>query len=220
VSSSIVLIGPAEAIPSLRERLSSGPELKTFTDTEAVQALAYIVRARPAIVAVEQAFSSTSRGGALIDRIKDDPNLKECEIRVMNYDGGAPRAQSARPPVGRQAAALPADSSSLDPRGTRRVPRVAIEDGIEVMIDGNPTTLLSLSVAGCMVFSPKMLKPNQRVRVVLSEGTQAIRCTGSVVWAAFEMPKGEPPRYRVGIQFAGADAAQLHSYAERHRKKA
>jgi hypothetical protein len=219
VSSSIVLIGPAEAIPSLRERLSSGAEVRAFTDTEAVQALEFIVRARPAIVAIEHEFSSTSRGAALVDRIKDDESLGTCEIRVIAYDG-ATRPSGPRPASGRHPVTAATESAALDSHGTRRVPRVRIRDGIEVMIDGNSATLLSLSLVGCMVFSPKMLKPNQRVRVTMSDGNNpnAIRCTGSVVWAAFEMPKGQPPRYRAGISFSTADTAALQAYSERYKK--
>ena len=35
--SSIVLIGPSDALPALRERVDAGAELHTFTDAEALE---------------------------------------------------------------------------------------------------------------------------------------------------------------------------------------
>jgi hypothetical protein len=71
---------------------------------------------------------------------------------------------------------------------------------------------------GVQVVSQKLLKPNQRVRIALPEGASAIRCDGAIAWAAFEMPKGQSPRYRAGIELSGADPAAIGAYAERHRK--
>ena len=213
--SSIVLIGPADAIPSLRERLSSGAELQTFTDAEAVQALEHIVKTRPTIVALEHEFSATSRGTALIDRVKADPELSSCEIRVIAHDGALSRVATRRSPSGRH---IVVEEHELDPTGTRRVPRIQIREGVQVLIDGNPATLLSLSVLGAMVFSSKMLKPNQRVRVTLSDAKGTIRCDGSIIWASFEMPKGESPRYRAGLELMGVDSTTLAHFADRHRK--
>ena len=53
-----------------------------------------------------------------------------------------------------------------------------------------------------------MLKPNQRVRLTFTDGQGTIRCNGSIVWASFEMPKGQPTRYRAGIELTSADVAR------------
>jgi len=65
-----------------------------------------------------------------------------------------------------------------------------------------------------------VLKPNQRVRVTLSDARGIIRCGGAIMWAAFEMPKGVSPRYRAGIEFKGPDVDLLVGFIERHAAQA
>lgn len=218
MSSSIVIIGPADTLPALRERLDSGAELHAFTDAEALEALDHIFRHRPRIIALEHDFSSTSRGVALINRVKDDPGLSGCEVRVIAHDSALNRVAARRGPAA-SAVAVAEPSLHLDHRGTRRAPRIRVGDTVEVLVDGNPTTLVDLSVVGAQVVSALVLKPNQRVRMALSDARGVIRCNGAIAWASFEMPKGLPPRYRAGIEFKNADAEALSGYAERHRRK-
>jgi len=217
--SSIVVIGPSEALPALRERLDSGVELHTFTEAEALEALDHIIRTKPRIVALETDFSSTSRGTALINRIKDDPTLIECEVRVVAHDTSASRV-AVRRSSGTVAAVVAVEEPQkpLDQRGTRRAARVRIRDGVEVLVDGNAAALIDISAVGVQVLCPKMLKPNQRVRISMPDGKTAIRCNGSIAWASFEMPKGLPPRYRAGIEFSNSDAAAVDSYAAKHKQ--
>jgi hypothetical protein len=64
-----------------------------------------------------------------------------------------------------------------------------------------------------------VLKPNQRVRVTIGEGKAAIRCNGAIAWAAFEMPKGMPTRYRAGIDFGTtADVDGVAGFAKKNKK--
>jgi archaeosine-15-forming tRNA-guanine transglycosylase len=219
VSSSIVLIGPSGVLPGLRERLTPGAEVQTFTDTETLEALDHIVRSKPRIVALDYQFSLTSRGAALIDRIKDDPELQACEVRVVAHDGALSRVAAKRKSSSHLTVAVDESKPILDARGTRRAERVPIRDGVDVLVDGNTATLVDLSAIGAQVLSAKMLKPNQRVRVTFADGQATIRCSGSIVWAAFEMPKGEPARYRAGIELTSADIVQISGFAERYRKK-
>ena len=88
-------------------------------------------------------------------------------------------------------------------RGTRRAERFVIKGNVEVQIDGNPATLVNISVVGAQITSPAALRPNQRVRMSLLESARPIRFNGVVAWATFEMPK-EGPRYRAGINFYDA----------------
>jgi hypothetical protein len=216
VSSSIVVIGPAAVLPALRARLEPTAEVHEFTDAEALEALDHVFRHRPRIIAIERDFSGTSRGTALINRLKDDPALADCEVRVVAHDASH-RQGAVRPPV---ATAAPAGTPApLDSQGTRRAPRVRIEP-VEVLVDGNPAQLVDLSVLGAQVMSSTVLKPNQRVRFVLSDaGRGTVRCQGTVAWASFEMPKGHSARYRAGIEFSNANADAISAFAERHRAR-
>jgi hypothetical protein len=221
VSSRIVLIAPSDALPGLQERLDPNAEVQSFTDSEALEALDHIIRHKPALIALQDDFSATSRGTALINRIKDDPTLAGCEVRVLAHDAAQSRVAVKRGGAakGGGVAVDEQPKPALDVKGTRRAPRIRIKDGVEVAVDGNPAALVDLSTVGAQVVSPTVLKPNQRVRVLMGEGKNAIRCNGAVAWAAFEMPKGGPTRYRAGIDFGTtADVDSVSGFAKKHKK--
>ena len=217
----IVLIGPADSLPALQERLDPTAEVQTFTDSEALEALDYIMTARPDLVSMQDEFAETSRGMALINRIKDDPALSECEVRIMAKNPSKNRVAVKRGAAGAGAAvAVDEAKPALDQKGTRRAPRVRMKDGVELAVDGNPAALIDLSRVGAQVVSPTILKPNQRVRVVIGDSKNPIKCAGAVAWAAFEMPKGMPTRYRAGVDFGTtADAHAIDTFAKKNKKE-
>ena len=214
-----MLIGPADALPGLKERLDPKAEVQEFTESEALEALDHIIRTKPGIIAMEDDFSATSRGTALINRIKDDPTLSACEVRVLAHDAAQNRVAVKRGGQGGPAVAVDEPKPALDVKGTRRAPRIRIKDGVEVAVDGSPAALIDLSAVGAQVVSPTVLKPNQRVRVLIGEGKAAVKCSGAIAWAAFEMPKGMPTRYRAGIDFGGsADLPSVDGFAKKNKK--
>jgi hypothetical protein len=219
VSTSIVLIGPADALPALRERVDPGAELHTFTEAEALEALDHIIRTKPRIIGLDHEFSSTSRGTALINRIKDDASLADCELRVIAHDN-AHKSVPSRRGSGPVTAAVAVDERkpALDHQGTRRATRYRIKEGVELLVDGNTALLVDVSTVGAQVLCPSVLRPNQRVRLTFADPGGAIRCNGSVSWASLELPKGLPPRYRAGIDMTGGDPAAITAFGERHKK--
>jgi hypothetical protein len=222
VSSTVLIASPEHLeILKAREDLAAA---QAFPDAEALRALDVITRQRPGVVVLERMFASTSRGTALINRIKADPMLSACEIRIVAHDSEPSRAGSrATQSIAEAAVAVveppPAAPAAppLDQRGTRRAPRFPMVDGVEVSIDGNPAALQDLSVVGAMVVSPTILRPNQRVRMSLPDKARPVRFSASVAWASFEMPKGGP-RYRAGIEFFDADPAALNRFIESNKK--
>lgn len=202
----------------MRERLDSGAELHQFTDQEALEALDHIIRNKPRIIALDHEFSASSRGAALINRIKDDPSLINCEVRVIAHDSALTRVTVKRTPGHGPAVAVDEPKAALDQRGTRRAPRYRMKDGIEILVDGNAASLVDVSTVGAQVLCPSVLRPNQRVRMTLTDQKGAIRCNGSIAWASLELPKGLPPRYRAGIDMTGADPEAVKGFAERHKK--
>jgi len=222
-----VLIASPEHLRALKERDDLGDAV-AFSDADALRALDTITRQRPAVVALERLFAATSRGAALINRIKADPSLSGCEIRIVAHDSEYSRVSPRRPAeaAGGGTAAAPALAvaeapqpvkAPLDQRGTRRAPRFRIADGVEVQIDGNPASLVDLSIVGAQVVSPTILKPNQRVRMSLPDSARPVRFGAAVAWASFEIPKGAP-RYRAGIEFFDADRAAVGRFIEANKK--
>lgn len=206
--SDTVLIASPDRIPVL----AAQPDFATATayaDVDAVAALAAIVKRRPAVVALDEAFADTPRGVALIERLKGDPSLVTCDIRIIG------RSTDERPAVG-DPVELEGPPTSLDAQGTRRVIRVAMREGLTVSVDGNPATLLDLSVEGAQVLTAMTLRPHQHVRMALPDDPRPIRLRASVRWAKLEMPK-EGPRFRAGLQFAEADLSSLGRFIDAHR---
>jgi hypothetical protein len=216
-----VLVGAPELLPALRERTGLTGEVLTFSDQEPLRALEAIVARRPAIVALERLFAATSRGAALINRIKSDPNLVDAEIRIVSHDSDYVRVSRRPRPAAATSVAVqspPQPERPLDWRGTRRAPRVRIMEGVEGLIDGNSALLVDLSPVGAQVISQVVLRPNQRVRMMLVDEAGTVRFNAIVAWASFEIPTGTP-RYRAGIEFTDAAGPAVSAFAERHRKK-
>ena len=209
-----VLIASPEYLPALKERKELG-EVVAFADTDALKALDLITRQRPKVVALERDFAATSRGSALINRIKADPSLTECEIRIISHDNGD---GTTSPDSVVETAAPVVVAAPLDQTGTRRAPRFNITDGVEVQVDGKPAALINLSLVGAQVLSPTILKPNQRVRFILADKPKAVRIGSVIAWAAFELPKAGP-RYRAGVEFLEADQTAVQKIIDAKRKK-
>jgi PilZ domain len=222
-TSCTVVIAPAYLMQSVCERLrSTSVELVPCVETDIPAAIDTIVQRRPATVAIERVFASTSRGAALVGRLKADPAIVDIEIRIVAHDSDYSRV-SPRRPAGDAAdggVAVAAPAPVLDQHGTRRAARTAIVESAEILVDGDAVRLVDLSVLGAQVLSPAALRPGQRVRVSMVDEKLTLRFQATVIWATFELPGGgTAPRYRAGIEFSGADAAGIGEYAARHLRR-
>ena len=210
-----VLIAPAARLPAL-QALDGLSGALAFSDKEALRALEVITDQRPALVAIDQLFAASSRGSALIDRIKADPALTSCEIRIVVLEQSGSTNDEAT--AAANAAAIEptvAPCMMLDHEGTRRSPRFAIVEGIDVLIDGNSAALRDLSLSGAMVTSLVTLRPNQRVRLSLPDPKRPVRFNAVVAWARFELFNGAP-RYRAGLEFVDADPHGVQRFIDAH----
>jgi PilZ domain len=229
----IVIIGATELLEALRETIADNVEVLTFADSEPLRAVEAITTREPTVVALERLFAATSRGAALINRIKADPALANTEIRVVSGDGtyrvsprrpAVPERQDAmdasEPAVIVVEAAPPASAGdaarNLDYRGTRRAPRFRMAEGTEAQVDGTFATIVDLSTLGAQILCATSLKPQQRVRMILGDDLGLVKCSASVAWASFEIPKGVS-RYRAGVEFNDAEASTIDAFCKRHR---
>jgi hypothetical protein len=225
VTDHAVLIAAAELLPPLKARLGAETrDLLVFSDVEALRALEAITARRPSTVLLERSFAATPRGAALINRIKADPALASTQIRVVANDNGItpePLVADPVPVAEAPPARVPHPTQpppQLDYQGTRRTTRFLISDPTDILVDGNRGSLVNLSRAGGQLLTSSILKPNQRVRVSLTDDAGTVRCIASVVWAKYEIPKGTSPRYRVGLEFIDPDGAALDGFIRRHKQ--
>jgi hypothetical protein len=230
--SAAVVISAEALMPELIDRLRlEGVEgdLQTFPDTEPIPALQAIIQTPPDLIVLERLFAATPRGAALINRIKTDPALAACEVRVVSHSGDYARVvvtptQSPAPAMagagghGHGDSGSPAEAppQSMDWHGTRRGPRYHIRPGIEMQFDGNPAMVVDLSAYGAQVVSPTVLRPNQKVRISLPSDDFVMRFRGTVVWAQFELT--QVPQYRAGIEFTDADARAVELFCKKNKQ--
>ena len=234
-----VVIAATNLMPALQERLAGEGELLGFADTEPIQALQAILEHQPSLIVLERLFAATPRGAALINRIKTDPHLGNAEVRVMSHTGDysrqvakpskpeAPAPPANAPHSGGQGSAtatapspavVEAAPRPLDWHGTRRAQRHRVRPGVEIQVDGNPASVVDLSVVGVQVLSATILRPNQKVRISIPNDEFVMRFRGAIAWAKFELPKPTaPPRYRAGVEFADADASALEDFCTKNR---
>ena len=244
MSAPAVVIAASNLMPSLRERLADDGELLVFPDTEPIQALQAILEHKPSLIVLERLFAATPRGAALINRIKNDPQLGHAEVRVMSHSGDYLRvvakpsgAPAPAPPIPAPPPPKPSDHGAvvteappapavaaeppprpLDWHGTRRAPRHRIREGVDIQLDGNPARVIDLSQVGAQVLSSTILRPNQKVRVSIPNDDFVMRFRGSIAWAKFELPQASaPPRYRAGVEFTDADPSSVESFAVKNK---
>jgi hypothetical protein len=227
-----VLIAASDLLSALKARTGAlNGEVLSFSDTEAVGALEAILARRPHTIALERQFAATPRGAALINRIKADPLLVSSELLVVAHDSDYSRvlprgpasmmpAVSAIPVIAAASELAPPPVVApplLDQRGTRRAPRFKIAGEMSVLVDGNAARLVDLSEVGAQVISPIVLKPNQRVRIALTDDHGALRFNAAIAWAFFEIPSNRGPQYRAGINFVDADGNAVGAFCVRHK---
>ena len=240
-----VIIGALELLDALKQSAApGGGEVLTFSDNEPLKAIETITTRKPAVISLERLFAATSRGAALINRIKADPALAASEIRVVSVDGTyrvSPRRASAPSPLPAAAAPPPPSSpapaeiavealeivqapspsprANLDYRGTRRAPRFRMSDGTEAQVDGALATVVDLSTYGAQILCPTPLKPQQKIRMMLADDLGMVKFAATVAWAFFEIPKGVS-RYRAGIEFnKDVESKAVDAFRKRHEKK-
>jgi CHASE2 domain-containing sensor protein len=114
-----VLIAASNHLAALTQ-LPDLTDAEPFADTDALKALDTITQRRPQVVALEQSFAASARGAAFINRIKADPALAACEIRILETGGSATAGTApAAPP-----AAAPAATASTPTPAPTETPRI------------------------------------------------------------------------------------------------
>jgi hypothetical protein len=203
--SCIVAIAAPKYLDTIKQRLKPEGDVLVFEDAQAIAALDAVVQHRPGVVVLERLFAATSRGAALINRIKADHSLDMVEIRVQSPDGSysriSPRRVAPPPP-------------QLDWRGTRRAMRFRMNDGTRARINLLSGTVVDLSTIGVQVAVPAALKPGESVDVTLADESGASKCSGLVAWASFVITG-----YRAGIEFTDPPTEDLNAFIIRHKAR-
>ena len=215
-----VIIGARELLDALRESAGADGEVLTLQRHERAEG-ARSDHDAPAQrrSSLERLFAATSRGAALINRIKADPALRRPRfassrrrhvprlsapsVRAPQRTAAARRRQRCRSSATPRTAARPA-AAAAESRLSRNAPRAALPDGRRApkrRSTARSPTIVDLSTHWRADSSaPTPLRPQQRVRMILADDVGVVKFNAAVAWASFEIPKGVP-RYRAGIEF-------------------
>ena len=203
---STVFIASEDLLAQWSERPETPTDLLAFADKDVQHAVDIIRRNQPQIVVFDQTFASTSAGAAVVDDLCSDPRLARTDIRLLEAARSASLGTHG-PTTGLALANL---AKPLGRRPLRQASRVKMPAGTDVLVDGAPAILVDISTSGAQVVSSTILKPNQRVRLVVTTNGTAGRSAASVIWSSVEMVQ-DRISCRAGVLFTGAHPEFLAS---------
>jgi len=159
------------------------------------------------------------------------PIAEQGQGAVMLYAENPPESTCGDPDVAAKVAEILADhvrrrlrkkqTAKADDPSThspeRKARRVKIKKNVNVTIDGAPSALVDLSTTGAQVLSPRAVRPDHSVQLMLPNGNGGLSCQARVVWVVVEHAR-DPKQalYRAGIQFRGVDAPELDAFFSQH----
>ena len=124
-------------------------------------------------------------------------------------------ADHVRRRLRKKQAALSEEPSTHSPE--RKARRVKIKKSVNVTIDGAPSALVDLSTTGAQVLSPRAVRPDHSVQLMLPNDNGGLSCQARVVWVAIEHARDpKHSMYRAGIQFRDVDAPEFEAFFSKH----
>jgi hypothetical protein len=201
-----IIAGSAHA-GALRRRFKHDPTIQVFSESESLEALRSILECLPKILALDSAVVRTARGAQIVDRVKEH---KEVDVRVLCED-------EAHLPLllAQQDIALHAASQPIEACGTRGARRFTIRSGAAVVVDGERSVLVNLSVTGAQVVLPARVQPRQSIFLTLIDGTAEKRFSALVAWSSVELAKSVV-KYRAGVSFVDPDTGTIEAYCRKN----
>ena len=196
-----LLIGSEPLLAAWNARAKSVETVIPIAHTDLSQALEMIGSRRPEVVVIEQAVAASGSGSALMARLHNERYERGIEIRLLPAERAADLMSSEPGDVHPQVW-LSVLAEPLPARPQRRATRMRAREDEQAFIDGAPVTLLDLSASGLQVRSSIVLRPKQRVRVMLPPERGSVKAAAIVAWSTFEI--GPTPHYRAGLAFTNA----------------
>ena len=169
--------------------------------TDLTFAIDLISEAEPEVVVIEQAVAASGAGSTLMDRLHSERYLRGIQVRLLPPDRAAD-LMSSGPGDAHPQVWLNDLAHALPPRPERRAQRIRAATDEQALVDGQPVALIDLSAVGAQLRSHTVLKPRQRIRVVLAPERGSVKAVAVVAWSTFEI--GPTPTYRAGVAFTRA----------------
>ena len=178
--SPVVLIVAADEVHALQTKPDFEKDIHVFADTEALKALQAIAQDRPRMVVLGRAFVGTDRGAALINSIRTDHALADCQIRVLAQASDYLHLVSRRAEAGLAPdTAMPGEPLPPDYLGTRLARRWRMRPDLTALVNGEPAALVDLSQTGAQVTVPLTVRLKERIRLSLMDSEGSLRFAAS-----------------------------------------
>ena len=203
--SAFIVVGAAHTA-ALRKRLSHDASVVVFCESESLVALRAILTRPPKLLALDASVVRTARGALLVSRLKEHA----VEVRVLTNDADKVPLLLSQPEAELHSVSQPLDDG-CGTRGARRFPM----SNKQVVVDGERSELVNLSVTGAQVILPARLQPRQSIRFILLDGSAEVRFRAQVAWSSIEL-LASAVRYRVGLAFTDPDKKILEVFCNRH----
>jgi hypothetical protein len=197
--SPIVLIASEDVLAGWSASAARPAGILALADVDDQHALAVIARRRPKVVVLMQIFASSARGASFVSQLRGNADLAAVDIRVLPA-ARSPLLGSAEVLAGH---VLASAAQPLPAGPARRAPRITMPSGIEARIEGARAALVNVSPFGAQVISPKALRPNQQVEVVIDRYEVGLHTRAEIVWSSLELSQAGMT-YRAGIAFPDA----------------
>ena len=196
-----VFIGSESLLAAWSARAGETTSVIPVVLTDLAAAIDAIGTAEPEVIVIEQAVAASAPGDTLMDRLHNERYLRGIEVRLLSPERAADVICSGPGELHPQKW-LSVLAHALPPRPERRATRIRVTSDEQAFVDGRPVTLIDLSAVGAQVRSHAVLKPRQRIRLVLPPERGSVKAVAVVAWSTFEI--GPTPTYRAGVAFTRA----------------
>jgi hypothetical protein len=204
-----VVIANSSHAAALGKHLGPSSPIAVFPEVDSLRALETILARPPRILALDQAFVATARGATLVARLKTESRLVGIDLRVLIEDEAKVPVILSQPLRSPEEALLQT-SRPLDRAGTRRAARFLMNRHA-VVVNGEPSLLVDLSVTGAQVLVPMRVCPAQSVRLTWLDASAEVRCRGTVAWSV-AVPTRTAVQYRAGVEFIDPCTTRIEAF--------
>ena len=206
-SASAVIIAGSAHVAALRRRLEHDLTIVVFCESESIDAIRLIQANPPKVLALDPAIVKTARGALIVSLVREYASV---DIRALTLDQeGLPLLLVVHDMP------LLAASKPIEVCGTRSAKRFAMKPDMEVVVDGERSRLVNLSINGAQLVVPARIQPRQGVRLTLVDAKMEQRFRARVAWATVELAQSTV-EYRAGIIFVDPDASAIEAFCLRN----
>ena len=222
-TSPVVLIARSAVAGGLKTEADLLKDILLFADADVAHAFQAIMHHHPCLVVLQRDLLPTPRAAELIGRIRTDPDptVSQLQIRVTSNVRDYVQLASRREQAGLDAApAVPGDPLPPEYQDQQWARRFRTHVGVDVQVAGTAARLADLSHTGAQLDVPMHLRPNQQVRILITDDQQVLSLAATVVRASFEPSHdpSTPPHYRVGVTFIHADREAVEVFCARNQQ--